>query len=119
MPTYKEVFVAPKLSLVACLMKKPTLPSERVSYDYDSSASDAVNLKKKTAYLIGELIVLKCLSLRIRVMKSTPRMMVIMNLKTMISGRKRIAPKEQLPRRLVLIQVEIASSEHMDMSVFR
>ncbi|XP_046448229.1 dmX-like protein 2 isoform X2 [Daphnia pulex] len=41
MPTYKEVFVAPKLSLVACLMKKPTLPSERVSYDYDSSASDA------------------------------------------------------------------------------
>ncbi len=60
MPTYKEVFVAPKLSLVACLMKKPTLPSERVSYDYDSSASDAVNLKK-TAYLIGELIALKCL----------------------------------------------------------
>lgn len=49
MPTYKEVFVAPKLSLVACLMKKPTLPSERVSYDYDSSASDAVNLKKKNS----------------------------------------------------------------------
>lgn len=42
MPTYKEVFVAPKLSLVACLMKKPNLPSEKVSYDYDSSASDAV-----------------------------------------------------------------------------
>uniref|UniRef100_A0A0P5RMU8 DmX protein 2 n=1 Tax=Daphnia magna TaxID=35525 RepID=A0A0P5RMU8_9CRUS len=40
MPTYKEVFVAPKLSLVACLMKKPTLPVEKVSYDYDSSASD-------------------------------------------------------------------------------
>ena len=42
MPTYKEVFVAPQLSLVACLMKKPNLPSEKVSYDYDSSASDAV-----------------------------------------------------------------------------
>nr|CAH0105862.1 unnamed protein product [Daphnia galeata] len=41
MPTYKEVFVAPKLSLVACLMKKPVLPTEKVSYDYDSSASDA------------------------------------------------------------------------------
>lgn len=42
MPTYKEVFVAPKLSLVACLMKKPVLPAEKVTYDYDSSASDAV-----------------------------------------------------------------------------
>lgn len=47
MPTYKEVFVAPKLSLVACLMKKPVLPTEKVSYDYDSSASDAVISKNK------------------------------------------------------------------------
>lgn len=46
MPTYKEVFVAPKLSLVACLMKKPTLPPEKVPYDYDSSASDTVNQQK-------------------------------------------------------------------------
>ena len=43
MPTYKEVFVAPKLSLVACLMTKPTLQPEKVSYDYDSSASDLVS----------------------------------------------------------------------------
>jgi len=43
MPTYKEVFVAPKLSLVACLMKKPALPTEKFTYDYDSSASDVVH----------------------------------------------------------------------------
>lgn len=41
-PTYKEVFVAPQLSLVACLMKKPSQPPERILYDYDSSASDVV-----------------------------------------------------------------------------
>ena len=39
---FKEVFVAPKLSLVACLMKKPVLPFENVTFDYDSSASDVV-----------------------------------------------------------------------------
>lgn len=42
MPTYKEVFVAPKLSLVACLMKKPALSQEKFTYDYDSAASDPV-----------------------------------------------------------------------------
>ena len=42
---------------------------------------------------------------------------MIMNLITMISGRKRIAPKEQLPRKLALIQVEMASSKCMHTSV--
>lgn len=45
LPTFKEVFVAPKQSLVACLMTKPILRQESSFIDYDSSSSDVVTYK--------------------------------------------------------------------------
>ncbi|KAK2704911.1 hypothetical protein QYM36_017080, partial [Artemia franciscana] len=39
-PTYKELFVPPKTSLVACMMTKPKLSLEISQIDYDSSESD-------------------------------------------------------------------------------